>query len=134
MIVDPNRHEEASSFYAEWPTGLPAQPWTEHTLIATDHQAVFALTPTVAGGMRVDPVPLLHDDQTRFAYRDAGGSPATLYAALVRCALGEPYGQARYPDPDRAEADSLLWQALTTTQGPLRLAWPQVQEALLRSR
>jgi hypothetical protein len=134
VIVDPNRQEEAPSFHAEWPTGLPAQPWTEQTVIAADHQAVFALTPTSAGGMRVDPVPLLHDDQTGFAYGYAGGSPATLYAALVRCALGEPYGQARYPDPDRAEIDSLLWQALTTTQGPLRLAWPRVQQWVDRDR
>jgi hypothetical protein len=82
--------------------------------------------------MQVDPVLLLDDDQTGFAYGYAGGSPATLYAALVRCALGEPYGQARYPDP--AEADSLLRQALTTTQGSLRLAWPEVQEWVDRDR
>jgi hypothetical protein len=60
-----------------------------------------------------------------------GGSPYTLYQALIRCALGTP--EAPYSltnvDPDAHHTEntsSPLWHAIATTQGPLRLAWPDV--------
>ncbi len=72
--------------------------------------------------MRIDPVPFPGKGHTEaFAHGYAGGSPATLYAALVRCALDEPAG-AFYP---LRNEDSQLWKAITTTTGPLRLSWPQ---------
>jgi hypothetical protein len=47
-------------FQAGWPYDLP-HGWNERTIIAADHDssgAVFALTPTTVGQMKVDPLPL----------------------------------------------------------------------------
>jgi len=124
---------------AEWPVSLQAtSAWTDKTLLAGDDvlgttTTLLALTPTEDGRMCVDPVPLLprsHGDA--FAYGYGGGTPSTTYRALLRCALGDG------PDALRAhrlagERDSngnpasQLWAAISTTQEPLRLSWPQVK-------
>jgi hypothetical protein len=114
-------------FSAEWPYELP-DGWNERTIIAADHDssgAVFALTPTPSGHMDVSPVPLLEPGSgPSFAYGYGGGSPQTLYHALIRTALAVP----KCPLGPRAEYDSALWDAISTTDGPLRIPWPTVQE------
>ena len=119
-------------FHAEWPYDLP-QAWNERTIIAADHDsagAVFALTPTTAGQMRVDPLPLEPGTGPSFGYGYDGGSPYTLYQALIRCALGTPEAPFTLNDveanaePSKVRSD--LWRAIATTQGPLRLPWPTV--------
>ena len=122
-------------FHAEWPYDLP-QGWNERTIIAADHNssgAVFALTPTAGGQMTVAPLPLEPGTGPSFGYGYAGGSPYTLYQALIRCALGTPEApftlndvEARGHDTDNT--NSQLWHAIATTQGPLRLPWPTVVE------
>jgi hypothetical protein len=120
-------------FQAEWPYDLP-QRWTERTIIAADRDssgAVFALTPTANGDMTVDPLPLEPGTGPSFGYGYGGGSPYTLYQALIRSALGTP--EAPFTlldvDPDARDAEntsSQLWRAIVTTQGPLRLPWPSI--------
>jgi hypothetical protein len=119
-------------FYAEWPYDLP-QGWNERTIIAADHDssgAVFALTPTTAGQMKVDPLPLEPGTGPSFGYGYGGGSPYTLYQALIRCAFSTPQAPFTLRDVEadagRAEIKSDLWRAIATTQGPLRLPWPTV--------
>ena len=119
-------------FHAEWPYDLP-QAWNERTIIAADHDsagAVFALTPTTAGQMRVDPLPLEPGTGPSFGYGYDGGSPYTLYQALIRCAFSAPEAPFTLNDVEAGtgpeEVRSDLWRAITTTQGPLRLPWPRV--------
>jgi hypothetical protein len=120
-------------FQAEWPYDLP-QGWNDRTIIAADHDssgAVFALTPTAGGQMTVDPLPLEPRTGPSFGYGYGGGSPYTLYQALIRCALGTPEAPFSLTnvDPDAHDTEntsSPLWHAIATTQGPLRLAWPDV--------
>lgn len=105
-------------FHAEWPYDLP-QGWNDRTIIAADRDssgAVFALTPTSGGQMKADPLPLEPRTGPSFGYGYGGGSPYTLYQALIRCALGAP--EAPFTLPDADEASSPLWQAITTTQDP----------------
>lgn len=119
-------------FHAEWPYDLP-RAWNERTIIAADREsagAVFALTPTATGQMTADPVPLEPGTGPSFGYGYDGGSPYTLYQALIRCALGTPEAPFTLNDveanaePSKVKSD--LWQALATAQGPLRLPWPTV--------
>jgi hypothetical protein len=124
---------------AEWPVSLhDVATWTDRTVLAADDEAgtvvtLLALTPTDDGGMRVDPVPLPpRSDRGAFAYGYGGGTPATTYHALLRCALGDTPELAdirslagdRHPD---GAPVSQLWAAVSTTKGPLRLSWPQVR-------
>jgi hypothetical protein len=120
-------------FEAEWPYDLP-QGWDERTIIAADRDssgAVFALTPTSTGQMTVDPLPLEPGTGPSFGYGYGGGSPYTLYQALIRCVLATPEAPFTLNDVDPAARDasntsSPLWHAIATTQGPLRLPWPTV--------
>ena len=121
-------------FEAEWPYDLP-QGWNERTIIAADREssgAVFALTPTPAGQMTVDPLPLESRKGPSFGYGYAGGSPYTLYQALIRCAFGAPEAPFTLKEvqggtkPD--QSSSALWHSIATTQGPLRLPWPTVRQ------
>lgn len=121
-------------FHAEWPYDLP-QGWNERTIIAADYDssgAVFALTPTSAGQMKVDPLPLEPGTGPSFGYGYGGGSPYTLYQALIRCAFSTPQAPFTLHDvetdtaPEQSTSD--LWRAIATTQGPLRLPWPTIQQ------
>lgn len=125
---------------AEWPVSLDrVADWTDKTVIAGDDEqgtttTLLALTPTDDGRMRVDPVPLPpRSDRDAFAYGYGGGTPATTYQALLRCALGDganihrimrTTAENRRLNPD---ASSQLWKTISTTKGPLRLSWPQLQ-------
>lgn len=117
-------------FHAEWPYELP-DGWNEQTIIAADPGdscgAVFALTPTASGHMDVSPVPLEPGSGPSFGYGYGGGSPATLYSALIRVALALPESPPGVMLIAR-EDSSALWHAISTTEGPLRLPWPTVQE------
>jgi hypothetical protein len=121
-------------FQAEWPYDLP-QGWNNQTIVAADRDsagAVFALTPTASGHMTVDPVPLEPGTGPSLGYGYGGGSPYTLYQALIRCVFATPeapfsltdVGDDTSPDP----AVSPLWHAIATTEGPLRLSWPTIQQ------
>ncbi|QIZ38210.1 hypothetical protein [Saccharopolyspora sp. ASAGF58] len=124
---------------AEWPASLQVtDTWTDKTVLAGDHDGgttttLLALTPTDDGRMQVDPVPLpARSDRDAFAYGYGGGTPGTTYQALLRTALGNDSnparvaGLARERDTDGTPV-SQLWAALSTTKGPLRLSWPQLQ-------
>jgi hypothetical protein len=126
-------------FLAEWPQSLDGvATWTDKTVLAADDSGstvtLLALTPTAEGRMRIDPVPLPPcSDREAFAYGYGGGTPTTTYQALLRCALGEHTTvrllsvlQSRSA-VDNTEPVSQLWHAISTTKGPLRLSWPQVQ-------
>jgi hypothetical protein len=120
-------------FEAEWPYDLQ-QGWNERTIIAADRDssgAVFALTSS--GQMTVDPLPLepATGPSYGYGYSYGGGSPYTLYQALIRCVLATPEAPFTLNDVDPAAHDasntsSPLWHAIATTQGPLRLPWPTV--------
>ena len=119
-------------FHAEWPYDL-SQAWNERTIIAADRDSagtVFALTPTTAGHMKVDPLPLEPGTGPSFGYGYDGGSPYTLYQALIRCAFSTPEApftlNGVQAGTGPAEISSDLWQAIATTQGPFRLPWPTV--------
>ncbi len=132
-----NRAHGDEWFVAEWPTTLSATAsWTEATMLAGDPTtvtALLALTSTDDGGMRVDPVPLPpHCDRDAYAYGYGGGSPATTYRAVLRVALGDEVNTSPVIErsldrgPDH-ESISQLRRAIETTDGPLRLSWPQVK-------
>ena len=120
-------------FKAEWPYDLP-QGWNERTIIAADRDssgAVFALTPTSSGQMTVDPLPLEPRTGPSFGYGYGGGSPYTLYQALIRCVFATPQAPFTLNDVDAdarnaGDTSSQLWHTIATTQGPLRLPWPTV--------
>ncbi|WP_163554468.1 hypothetical protein [Candidatus Frankia alpina] len=124
---------------AEWPASPRAvSTWTDKTVLAADDGAqsvvtLLALTATDDGRMRVDPVPLPpRSDRDAFGYSYGGGTPTTTYHALLRCALGdipELSKIRRLPGERHADGTpvSQLWAAISTTKGPLRLSWPQVQ-------
>ncbi|WP_328993676.1 hypothetical protein OG394_04930 [Kribbella sp. NBC_01245] len=57
----------------------------------------------------------------------AGGTPTTTYQSLLRCALGEEAANQAWNPDLLLSGQSQLWTAITTTQGPLRLARPHVQ-------
>jgi hypothetical protein len=126
-------------FLAEWPRSLDGVAhWTDKTVLAADDSGstvtLLALTPTGDGRMRIDPVPLPpRSDREAFAYGYSGGTPTTTYQALLRCALGEDAtvslrGVLRSQHAvNDTEPVSQLWHAISTTTGPLRLSWPQVQ-------
>ena len=124
---------------AEWPCTLQVTAhWNDKTVIAGDDErgsttTLLALTPTGDGQMRIDPVPMLpRGNSEAFAYGYGGGTPSSTYRALLRCALGDssdlPWSgilDARRGS-DTASA-SQLWDAISTTKGPLRISWPQLQ-------
>lgn len=123
---------------AEWPVLLDVvSAWTDKTVLAADDEhgvvTLLALTPTDDGRMRTDPVPLPpRSDRDAFAYGYGGGTPTTTYHALLRCALGDgpELGRVRRLPGERGPngaSVSELWTAISTTKGPLRLSWPQVQ-------
>lgn len=121
-------------FEAEWPYALP-HGWNDQTIIAADPEstgAVFALTPTASGHMTVDPLPLEPQTGPSFGYGYSGGSPYTLYQALIRCAFGTPSAPFRLNDitggRQAGTNSSALWHAIVKTKGPLRLPWPTVQQ------
>lgn len=123
---------------AEWPVSLAVTAgWTDETVLAGDEHGsvttLMALTPTGDGGMRIDPVPLPpRSDRDAFAYGYGGGTPGTTYDALLRIALDDEPGSSwitklvhdRNPD---GTSVSQIWQAISTTAGPLRLSWPQLR-------
>lgn len=118
----------ARQFRAEWPVGLPAG-WGERTVIAMDHDGPYgpalALTPA-EDGLRVDPVPASPDHLgTDLLYGYGGRGPLAFYAALLRVALAEHGGLGAIAHPPHG---SDLFAAISTTNGPLRLPWPQVQQ------
>jgi len=123
---------------AEWPKSLDVvSTWTDRTVLAADDTGgpvtLLALTPTDDGRIRTDPVPLPpFGCQDCYAYGYSGGTAVSTYRAILRCALGDIPELLRIPDvilahrPNGTPA-SQLWQAISTTQGPLRMSWPQVQ-------
>jgi hypothetical protein len=68
-----------------------------------------------------------------FGYGYGGGTPATTYGAILRCALGDAshLNTIRQHGND-GDADgeliSQLWEKISTTKGPLRMSWAQVQQ------
>ncbi|WP_410659599.1 hypothetical protein [Amycolatopsis sp. lyj-112] len=124
-------------FQAEWPVALDiVDTWTDDTILAgdatTSTTTLLALTPTEDGRLRTDPVPLPSVSREAFGYGYGGGGPSYTYSALLRCALGPDLNQistaakSGFLDED-GEPVSQLWKAISTTIGPLRLSWPQVQ-------
>jgi hypothetical protein len=123
---------------AEWPKSLKVvSTWTDKTVLAADDTGgpvtLLALTPTDDGRIRTDPVPLPpFGCQDCYAYGYSGGTAVSTYRAILRCALGDipeliqipEVILAHHPDEDPV---SQLWQAISTTRGPLRMSWPQVQ-------
>jgi hypothetical protein len=126
-------------FLVEWPRSLDGVAhWTDKTVLAADDSGstvtLLALTPTGDRRMRIDPVPLPpRSDREAFAYGYSSGTPTTTYQALLRCALGEDTtvslrGVLRSQHAvNDTEPVNQLWHAISTTTGPLRLSWPQVQ-------
>jgi len=125
-------------FVAEWPTGLDlVHSWTDQTVLAADDSGsvvtLLALTPGQDGTLRADPVPLPpRGGRDAFAYGYGGGTPGTTYSAILRCVLGDGAdlaGARRLAGAHDANGQlrSQLWKAISTTKGPLRLPWPQVQ-------
>ncbi|MGS2644516.1 hypothetical protein [Streptosporangium sp. LJ11] len=130
------RHDGAGARLAtEWPTGQP-EDWNEYTVIAADptsNGAVFALTPTSDGQLRADPLPN-PGGEPRYSWGYQGTGPATLYSAVMRCALGlwnrlndqewigRPWIDTR--------SSSELWRLISQTEqgASIRLPWPQIQE------
>lgn len=124
-------------FQAEWPVALGVvDTWTDDTVLAGDEThsttTLLALTTTEDGRLRTDPVPLPSSTRDAFGYGYSGGGPSYTYTALLRCALGmdreqiSTVAQSNFRDED-GELVSQLWKAISTTTGPLRLSWPQVQ-------
>lgn len=123
---------------AEWPKSLEVVPtWTEKTVLAADDTGgpvtLLALTPTDDGRMRTDPIPMPpNNGRDYYAYGYSGGTAVSTYQAILRCALGDIPGLSQifkvindyYAD---GTSGSRLWHAISTTQGPLRMSWPQVQ-------
>ncbi|MFI5613250.1 hypothetical protein [Amycolatopsis sp. NPDC051903] len=135
-------------FRAEWPTALDVvDGWTDETILAGDEPGsstvLLALTPTLQGPLRTDPVPMQPRNGTEgFSYGGGCGygygGPAGTYLALLRCALGitaDEAGRIARANHAARRSDvgsaSRLWEAISTTQGPLRLSWPWVK---LRAR
>ena len=125
-------------FKAEWPVALDiVDTWTDDTVLAGDETAstttLLALTTTDDGRLRTDPVPLPSPTRDAFGYGYGGGGPSFTYTALLRCALGVSRSQtstiakANLGLDDEDGPVSQLWKAISTTTGPLRLSWPQVQ-------
>jgi hypothetical protein len=131
-VVKSQGRSNGLDFIAEWPYRLPTG-WNEETIIAADpHQgAVFALTPTDDGRLDVDPVPFERGTGPSFRYGYRGGSPSTLYQALIRCAFDgieeAPFALRDVTDDFKAGGVSQLWNTIVTTEGPLRLPWPRVK-------
>ena len=134
----PDAHEPDLWFAAEWPQDTAVvDTWTDKTVLAADHDggmvALFALTPTDDGQMRVDPVPLpARSGREAHGYGYSGGTPTTTYWAIARCALGLTDNPLRgrilhVLQGENGEDVSQLWHAISTTKGSLRLSWPQVQ-------
>lgn len=140
VVVFPSRGDNPPSFVAEWPASLDAvTAWNDRTVLAADHAhqatAILALTPTDDGQMRVDPLPLRGHRAcgNAFAYGYNGGTPATTYNAILRCALPAQHQlidlrQYRMRNHDGESPRSQLWEAIATTKGPLRLHWSDVQQ------
>ncbi|MGH3866378.1 MAG: hypothetical protein ACRDQ4_09640 [Pseudonocardiaceae bacterium] len=140
VVILPACGDNPPSFVAEWPASLDAvAAWNDRTVLAADHAhqatAILALTPTDDGQMRVDPVPLRGPRAygNAFAYGYGGGTPATTYTAILRCALPDKYQPVsllfhRTSGDDGGRPMSQLWDAIATTKGPLRLHWSQVQQ------
>ncbi|WP_109804739.1 hypothetical protein [Micromonospora sicca] len=131
----------ADELLIEWPTGMPPGGWTEQTVIAADDAdstvGLFALTPGPDGAL-LAPQPVPNPaDEPRYTFGYSGNSPAVLYQALVRCALGDWTAAASESwvgrlahdtDDRRGRPHSQLWQRITTSQGALRLSWADVQQ------
>jgi hypothetical protein len=121
-------------FRAEWPTTLDVvDTWTDETMLAGDESGssttLLALTP-IGEGLHTDPVPLLpRHGREGFGYGYGGGGPAGTYTSLIRAALGLTRDQAARIHIRGADGqhESQLWEAISTTKGPLRLSWPQVK-------
>lgn len=130
----------ADTLLIEWPTGMPPACWTPQTVIAADKTysatGLFAVTPGPDGAL-LPPQPVPNPgDEPRFTFGYNGNSPAVLYQALVRCALGDWHAAAQESwvqrlaarqDDHRGRQHSQLWHRITTSQGALRLSWADVQ-------
>lgn len=94
------------AFVAEWPYAPPAG-WSEQTVIAADPGtgAVLAITPQPDGQSRVEPLPFEPDTGPAFRHGYSGGSPYSLYQALIRAAIGTvtaPFTLNDVPHDERA--------------------------------
>ncbi|MEV5554954.1 hypothetical protein AB0L44_15000 [Nonomuraea wenchangensis] len=126
--------DNPSVFVAEWPYAPPSG-WTTQTVIAADDDtgAVLAITPRPDGPPRVEPLPFEPDTGPSFRHGYTGGSPYTLYQALIRAVFGTisaPFSLNAVPSADDRTSPerSQLWHAIATTKGALRLPWPSVQQ------
>ncbi|WP_422742494.1 hypothetical protein ACN27B_29355 [Micromonospora sp. WMMD754] len=128
----------ADTLLIEWPTGMPPAGWTAQTVIAADRThcatGLFALTPGPDGAL-LPPQPVPNPGgEPGFTFGYDGASPAVLYRALVRCALGEwdaaagDQGLRSAAGPGQGRhSGSQLWQQIVTSQGALRMPWADVQ-------
>jgi hypothetical protein len=130
----------ADELLIEWPTSMPSAGWTAQTVIAADETysatGLFAVTPGADGALLApQPVPN-PGDAPRYTFGYGGNSPAVLYQALVRCALGDWTAAAQEswvqrlstrPDDDRGRQHSQLLQQIVTSKGALRVSWVDVQ-------
>jgi hypothetical protein len=107
----------------EWPQTFP-DGWTEATVIAGDaargETGLFALAPTPNGDMRIEPLPN-PGEAPRYTWGYSGSGPATVYHALVRCAL------KTWDSPRWDLRNSQLFAVIKNTEGALRLNWAQIQ-------
>ena len=138
-MVHPPRHDHPW-FAAEWPTSREAvTAWTDQTMLVADNTSntttLLALTPQPDGQMRVDPVPMpVNPAREAFGFGYGGGTPAVTYRAILRLVLedsiADALGQLTFdPDINKNGPVSQLWAEISTSRsGPLRLAWPQVQQ------
>ncbi|MDG9674848.1 hypothetical protein [Micromonospora sp. DH14] len=131
----------ADHLLIEWPTSMPPASWTAQTVIAADKTysatGLFALTPGPDGTLLApQPVPN-PGDEPRYTFGYDGNSPAVLYQALVRCALGDWTAAAQESwvqqvsathDDRRRRPHSRLWQQIVASQSALRLSWADVQQ------
>ncbi|HUR04276.1 MAG TPA: hypothetical protein VM347_17145 [Nonomuraea sp.] len=88
-IFHPDITGNPSGFVAEWPYAPPTG-WSEQTVLAADPGtgAVLAITPQPDGQPRVEPLPFDPDTGPAFRHGYSGGSPFSLYQALIRAAFG----------------------------------------------
>ncbi|MEU5694046.1 hypothetical protein [Actinosynnema sp. NPDC020468] len=126
-------HGAAVDAWAEWPVSLDVVAgWTDTTVLAADRNEgnafLLALTPG-PGGLKVDPVPLApRSGRDGHGYGYDGGTPFATYKALLRCALRDGAAVDRVARAVVSRGSgSQLWEALTTTRGPLRLSWPRLR-------